>query len=142
MTEALEMTVAAQGDMRAEQLTFGEGMPGFPGQQRFSLVMQPGLEPFMTLEPTDGEGPTFVVVPPAAVLDDYDVPVDNDTAAALGIVEAEDAYMLAIVALGADAASHTVNLLGPIVVNKYTGRARQVVLVDSEYPLRHPLSSL
>ena len=84
-------------DMRAELLTFGEGMPGFPGQQRFS-VLQPGLEPFMTLEPTEA-GPTFVVVPPSAVLDDYDVPVDNDTAAALGIVEPDDAYMLAIVAV-------------------------------------------
>lgn len=136
------MTAATQGDVRAEQLTFGDGMPGFPGQQRFSLVVQPGLEPFMTLEPSDGEGPTFVVVPPSAVLDDYLVPIDSDTAAALGIVEPDDAYMLAIVALGADAAGHTVNLLGPIVVNRYTGRARQVVLVDSEYPLRHPLRGL
>ncbi len=139
MTEALEMTVAPQVEVRAEQLTFSEGMPGFPGAQRFSLVPQPGLEPFMTLEPTDGEGPTFVVVPPSAVIDDYVVPVDDDTASALGLVEADDAYMLAIVALGAGPDGHTVNLLGPIVVNKWSGRARQVVLVDSEYPLRHPL---
>jgi flagellar assembly factor FliW len=137
MTEVAVST--APSDARAEQLTFGDGMPGFPGQQRFTLVPQPGLEPFMTLEPADGEGPTFVVVPPSAVLDDYEVPVDNDTAAALGIVEPEDAYMLAIVALGTHAAGHTVNLLGPIVVNRYTGRTRQVVLVDSEYALRHRL---
>jgi flagellar assembly factor FliW len=138
MTEVAVSTASL--DVRAELLTFVDGMPGFPGQQRFSVVAQPGLEPFLTLEPADGEGPTFVVVPPSAVLDDYEVPVDNDTAAALGILEPDDAYMLAIVALGAAPDAHTVNLLGPIIVNRHTGRARQVVLVDSDYPLRHPLS--
>ncbi|BEP14241.1 flagellar assembly protein FliW [Acidothermaceae bacterium B102] len=126
-------------DVRSELLTFVDGMPGFPGRQRFAVVAQPGLEPFMTLEPTEGEGPTFVVVPPSAVVDDYEVPVDNDTAEALGILDPDDAFILAIVALGAGTDGHTVNLLGPIIVNRHTGRARQVVLVDSDYPLRHPL---
>jgi flagellar assembly factor FliW len=137
MTEAAVSTAPLEA--RAELLTFVDGMPGFPGRQQFAIVAQPGLEPFLTLEPADGVGPTFVVVPPSAVIEDYEVPVDNDTAEALGIVETDDAYMLAIVAIGAEADGHTVNLLGPIVVNRHTGRARQVVLADSDYPLRHPL---
>jgi flagellar assembly factor FliW len=139
MTEAAVST--APYEVRAETLTFVDGMPGFPGRQQFAIVAQPGLEPFLTLEPVDSAGPTFVVVPPSAVVEDYEVPVDNDTADALGITEPDDAFMLAIVAVGTSSDSHTVNLLGPIVVNRHTGRARQVVLVDSDYPLRHPLGS-
>ena len=93
----------------------------------------------MTLEPTDGEGPTFVVVPPSAVLDDYEVPVDNDTAEALGIVDPDDAFMLAIVAVGADAAATRSTCSARSWSTGTPAGARQVVLVDSEYPLRHPL---
>jgi flagellar assembly factor FliW len=138
MTEAAVSTAPLEA--RADVLTFDEGMPGFPGRQRFSIVSQPGLEPFMTLESVEAGGPSFVVVPPAAVVEDYEVPVDSDTADALGIAEPDDAFMLAIVAVGGDGGEHTVNLLGPIVVNRHSGQARQVVLVDSDYPLRHPLS--
>jgi flagellar assembly factor FliW len=137
MTEAAVST--APLDTHADVLTFDDGMPGFPGRQRFSIVSQPGLEPFLTLESIDAGGPSFVVVPPAAVIEDYEVPVDNDTAGALGIAEPDDAFMLAIVAVGGPEGGHTVNLLGPIVVNRHSGQARQVVLVDSDYPLRHPL---
>jgi flagellar assembly factor FliW len=137
MTEAAVSTAPLEA--RTELLTFIDGMPGFPGQQQFAIVALPGLEPFLTLEPADGVGPTFVVVPPSAVIEDYEVPVDNDTAEALGIREPDDAFILAIVAIGGESGGHTVNLLGPLVVNRHTGTARQVVLVDSEYPLRHPL---
>lgn len=133
------MSTAPLHAPRAELLTFDDGMPGFPGQQQFSLMAVPGLEPFLTLEPADGVGPTFVVVPPSAVLEDYEVPVDDDTALALGITDPDDAYILAIVAVGTDEGGHTVNLLGPLVVNRHSGRARQVVLFDSDYALRHPL---
>jgi flagellar assembly factor FliW len=138
MTEAAVST--APRDRGADVLTFDDGLPSFPGRQRFSIVSQPGLEPFMTLESIDAGGPSFVVVPPAAVVEDYEVPVDTDTAGALGITEPDDAFMLAIVAVGDVGGGHTVNLLGPIVVNRHSGQARQVVLVDSHYPLRHPLS--
>jgi flagellar assembly factor FliW len=138
MTEAAVTT--APMETRADVLTFVDGMPGFPGQQQFAIVAQPGLEPFMTLESLDEDGPSFVVVPPSAVIDEYEVPVDTDVAAALGITDPEDAFILSIVAVAGDGGTHTVNLLGPLVVNRVTGRARQVVLVDSSWPLEHPLA--
>ena len=76
----------------------------------------------------------------SAVVVDYAGGLDDDTAAALDLQHADDAFVLAIVAVGQDGGQHTVNLLGPVVVNRHTGAARQVVLVDSAYPLRHPLN--
>jgi flagellar assembly factor FliW len=137
MTEAAVST--APLETRAEVLTFDDGLPGFPGAQRFSIVSQPGLEPFLTLESVEEGGPSFVVVPPVAVVEDYAVPVDDDVAGALGILDPDDAFILAIVAVAGEGGTHTVNLLGPIVVNRHSGQARQVVLVDSDWPLRHPL---
>ncbi|MDX6255487.1 MAG: flagellar assembly factor FliW [Frankiales bacterium] len=125
--------------MRQTVLTFQDGIPGFPGRQRFSVVSQPGLEPFMTLESVEPDGPSFVVVPPAAVVEGYEVPVDSDTTYALGIVDPGDVLVLAIVAVAAGGGQHTVNLLGPVVANRHSGLARQVVLVDSDYRLRQPL---
>jgi flagellar assembly factor FliW len=79
------------------------------------------------------------VVPPSAVIDNYEVPVDTDTADALGITDPDDAFILAIVSVAGEGGTHTVNLLGPVIVNRVSGKARQLVLVDGNYPLQHPL---
>jgi len=63
----------------------------------------------------------------------------NEDAAALGIEDPDDAGILAIVTLPARLEEMTANLLGPIVVNVRTRRAKQVVLDDPRYHTRHRL---
>jgi flagellar assembly factor FliW len=58
----------------------------------------------------------------------------------LGLEDAADASLFCLVTVpDGDVAAATANLRAPVVVNPATHRARQVVLVDGEHPIRRPL---
>jgi flagellar assembly factor FliW len=58
----------------------------------------------------------------------------------LNLKEAEDAVVFAVVTLRDQAKESTMNLLGPIVVNRHTHEAAQVVLPSAGYSVRAPLA--
>jgi flagellar assembly factor FliW len=83
----------------------------------------------------------FVVVPPDGFVPDYAPVLGDDDVERLDLRDAEDAIVLLVVTLGARAADATVNLLGPVVVNRHTMAAAQVVLTGQDLPARRPLIS-
>jgi hypothetical protein len=62
------------------------------------------------------------------------------TAERLGLIDAEEAIVLAVVTLRDRPADATLNLLGPIVVNRHTHEAAQVVLPTTTHSVRAPLA--
>jgi flagellar assembly factor FliW len=132
----------AEADLDVPTLTFAAGIPGFPEAKQFALVWW-GEEdgPFSILTCVDDSKLEFLVVPPHSFFPDYVFELDDDTAERLSIDSIEDAIVLVIVTVGNDATEATANLLGPIVVNRHTRQAAQVVLTDGDLPLRAPLFS-
>lgn len=131
-------------DGRAERaaITFGDGLPGFPAARRFSLQRRGGDDsPFSVLQSLDDDALCFVVVPPDAFFPDYAPELEDGDAERLGLTEADDAIVLLVVSLGARAEEATANLLGPVVVNRHTLAAAQVVLRGRDLPARQPLVS-
>ncbi len=121
------------------EVTFAGGLPGFDRLRTFVIEPMPGdLAPFCRLRATDPPGVEFIVVPPGVLFPDYQVAVDEDTVERLAL-RAEDAAVLSIVTLSDDGSAPTVNLLGPIVVNRRNGSAAQVVLHGSDYQVATPL---
>ena len=82
----------------------------------------------------------FVVVPPWVFYPDYEFELDTGTAERLSLEQAEDAVVFAVVTLRDDPAESTLNLLGPIVVNRFSHEAAQVVLPSAGYSVRAPLA--
>ena len=122
------------------ELIFESGLPGFPDAHRFTLVRWGDEDsPFSIMRSLDHDGLEFVVVPPMVFFPDYEPEVDDATAERLDLERGEDAIVLAMVTLGEAAADATVNLLGPIVVNRHTNHAAQAVLASSGYDVRTPL---
>jgi len=78
------------------------------------------------------------VVNPGDVLPDYEPAITGAQADALGIQSADDAVLFVIARLADDGLG--VNLLAPIVVNRHTGAAAQVILDGQGYPVRALLS--
>jgi flagellar assembly factor FliW len=116
------------------------GLVGFPTAERFVLVEWGGDgSPFSLMRPVDGKGPEFVVVPPTMFFPDYEPEVDDDSAERLGLASADDALVLVIVTLGDTAKDATANLLGPLVMNRHTRQAAQVVLATDAWTTREPL---
>jgi flagellar assembly factor FliW len=116
------------------------GLLGFEKIKSYWLISNPEEEPFCWLQVPDEGDLAFLVVPPAAVLPDYAPDLSNDDVAYLGIESPEDAWIYNIVTIRPDGTS-SVNLKGPIVINRHTLIGKQVVLANSPYPIQHPLGA-
>jgi flagellar assembly factor FliW len=123
------------------EINFPAGLPGFPHAHRFALApWGPAGSPFLLLSSAEDPDVGFVVVPPWVFYPDYEFELDTGTAERLSLEQAEDAVVFAVVTLRDDPAESTLNLLGPIVVNRFSHEAAQVVLPSAGYSVRAPLA--
>ena len=123
------------------EITFAAGLPGFAEARRFLVEdLGPALRPFSRLRSLGG-GPeiAFTVVPPGLLYPDYTVEIVSDDQTALGIESAEDVVTLVMITPPHPPQPPTANLLGPIVVNRRTGAAAQIVQHKSDYRVAEPL---
>jgi flagellar assembly factor FliW len=119
-------------------LDFASGIPGFPNARQFELEgLAPELEPFCLMRSVEAPELSFVLVPPGALFPDYSVEIDEQHVTNLGLDSAEDAAVMVVVTLGEPP---TANLLGPVVVNRRTRAAAQVVQYQAGYRAAEPLT--
>lgn len=115
------------------------GLLGFEQIKDYVLITNPGEEPFRWLEVRNNPALAFVVVDPFVVVPDYRPNLPQPDVEFLGIQSPEDVQLLNIVTVhGPNRA--TVNLKGPIVLNRHTATGKQVVISNAgEYSVQHPL---
>ncbi len=122
------------------EIEFSAGLPGFPDARRFRLEdLGPNLRPFSRLRYLGEPEISFTVVSPGLLFPDYAVEIDDDDQAALGIEGPEDVVILTMITVPQPPQPPTANLLGPIVVNRRTGAAAQIVQHRSNYRVAEPL---
>ena len=123
------------------EIRFAAGLPGFPHVHVFQLKpWGPPGSPYLLLTSIDDPDVGFVVVPPWVFYPDYEFDLDEPTAERLSLRDAEDAIVLAVVTLRDRPEEATLNLLGPIVVNRLSHEAAQVVLPTTSHSVRAPLA--
>lgn len=92
---------------------------------------------------SEGEGAAleFVVAEPAALVESYQVALRDEDVESLRISQPSDALFLNIVSVHSLDPQHiTVNLVGPIVVNRSTLIGQQVIIENStEFSVEHVL---
>lgn len=113
-------------------------LPGFPGLSTFRLVAITEASPVFRLVSLEEPAIEFAVAASEVFFPDYEVEVDDDTAGRLGISTADDAVVLVVLNLSGGAAAATANLRGPIVANRHSGAAEQLVL-EGDHDVRRPL---
>jgi flagellar assembly factor FliW len=134
------VTADDDGVVDGAVLDFGGGIPGFPASRHFKLeTLAPELQPFCVMRSLDETGISFVLVAPGVLFPDYTIEIDEQHVAHLELESADDAMTFTIVTLGHPP---TANLLGPIVVNRRTRAAAQVVQYQSSYRAAEPLAPL
>jgi flagellar assembly factor FliW len=115
------------------------GLLGFEGIKQFVLLSDPEAAPFSWLQVLDDPGLAFVVVSPLELLPDYHPDISADDVAFLKIQAPEDVLLYVIVTLHG-AGQATLNLKGPVVINRQTLVGKQVILANAAaYSVRHPL---
>lgn len=115
------------------------GLLGFEHLKSFALLTEPGEEPFSWLQVVNDSDLAFIVISPFLVLPEYQPDITQEDAEFLGIESPDDAVIYNIVTLRPGGKA-TVNLKGPIVLNRYTLRGKQIVLRNAgDYSVHHPL---
>ncbi len=120
-------------------LTFEDGIPGFPRSRRFVLVEVAEDSAFQLLRSVDEPDVALVVTVPWLFFPDYAPELSELERTSLGIERSEDAIVFCSVTLDPDHDTVYLNLLAPFVVNATTRRGRQIILLDSGYPVRAPV---
>jgi flagellar assembly factor FliW len=88
----------------------------------------------------DRPGLEFIVVSPGVLFDDYVIEIADADAVALGLEVASEVEVIVIVTAGRSPVP-TVNLLGPIVINRRTAKAAQLVLQEERYGVAVPVDA-
>ena len=109
-------------------------MPGFPAHRQFALVRL--NEQGLLYAFTSVEDPSlrFLVAPPEPFFPDYAPEINNEVFAALNTKDPD--RLLVMVVITAGQTETTANLLAPIIVDRDSRRAMQVVLQGTNLPVR------
>jgi flagellar assembly factor FliW len=114
--------------------------PGLEPLDAFDLDPVAGADGLYTLASIERPEIRLFTIDAERHLPGYSPELPDDRAAELGIAEAADALLLVVVT--PSPAGSTVNLLAPVIVNRATGSALQLVLDDDAFPVRAELAAL
>jgi flagellar assembly factor FliW len=129
-------------DIQADQTWhFPKGIPGFEDENEFVLLPIEGNEAFQVLQSIKTSTTAFIVASPYTLIDDYSFDVDEPTVDLLNIKNEQDIFVLSVISIKEPFESSTINLQAPLIFQTTTRKARQMILNDNRFSLRHPIST-
>jgi flagellar assembly factor FliW len=115
------------------------GLLGFERVKNYVLLTRPEEDPFLWLQMVGDAKQAFLVVAPHFILADYSPDLSDLDVAFLELNDPSEAFVLNIVTMRGNGQA-TVNLKGPIVINRRTLVGKQIIPVNAaQYAIRHPL---
>jgi flagellar assembly factor FliW len=116
-----------------------DGMIGF-AERRFILLSPDNIGRFFWFQSVDNPALAFVVTDPTAFVPGYEVTLTPDEYDRLKLdPESAEVILMAVTTISHEARNITINLQGPIVVNPVKMMAKQIVLENGKYGIKHPL---
>ena len=136
--ETLELETPATTP--GNQVRLPMGLLGFEQIKDYVLLANPAEDPFAWLQVESNVSLAFVVVDPFRVMPGYLPEIPQADVEFLGLEQPADALLLNIVTVhGPNRA--TINLKGPIVINRNTHIGKQVIIANaSQFSVAHPLT--
>jgi flagellar assembly factor FliW len=115
------------------------GLLGLEQFKRLSLLSNPEQAPFLWLQVLDEPKPAFLVISPFVVLPGYQPDIAEEDIRFLGLKHPDDGLIFNIVTVHSPQRA-TVNLKGPVLVNRLSLLAKQVIPVNAaQFSAVHPL---
>jgi flagellar assembly factor FliW len=117
---------------------FEEGLIGFGKLRNYVLLSLKPESPFRWLQSIDEPAVAFLVTDPNAFVSDYDPLIDDTQAQRLNLGEDTPRLLLTTATVPKGHPENmTLNMAAPIVINALTRRAKQLVLDDHAYTIKH-----
>jgi flagellar assembly factor FliW len=117
------------------------GLFGFESIKKYVLLSDPEDAPFRWLQVLDDPHLAFLVLSPFEVLPDYQMELSDEDVEFLKLNSPKEVLVYNIVTLHSGGKA-TINLKGPIVLNRMTLVGKQVVLGNAaSYSIQHPIAT-
>ena len=118
-------------------ITMARPLLGFEKLKSFCMIESDDMAPFLWLQSTEEPEVAFIIVNPRLFYPDYKIEVNRAEVAELCIGDVQKVETYVIVTIPAEPTKISVNLQGPVLVNTDNNLARQLVMVNSEYGIKH-----
>lgn len=127
--------------MMNNQIHLPDGLIGLSDVKNLEIIYDQEQWPLMWLRDIGSEEYAFLVINPQGLIPDYTVELSDVDVEYLDIRSSREILMLNIITVNFERPQPiTVNLVGPIVINRRTGLARQIIIENyQEYSTYHPL---
>ncbi|MBN1903849.1 MAG: flagellar assembly protein FliW [Deltaproteobacteria bacterium] len=132
------------GDIEIDKgrvIQFTEGLIGFPDEREYIVMEHRSDSPFMWLQAVGNPDLAFVIMNPFQVFPEYLKDISQEEENALKPDNNETVMIFAIVTIpNGKPEESTLNLMGPVVIDPVTNKGKQIILANSGYSHRHPIT--
>ena len=119
---------------------FVEPIIGYENLKKYVLVEHAENSAFKWLQSIEDESLAFPVSTPAYFDIDYQFEIPTDVAEKINLSSVESLISLNIVTIPqGKPRNSTINLLAPIIINATNKKGMQLILSNSNYPVKQPL---
>jgi flagellar assembly factor FliW len=135
----VKVRTKAYGTIEVEErqkIVFPQGLFGFEDLRDY-VLLDAERQPFYWLQSVEKEQVAFVLINPFLIRPDYELSIGNEELVDIGIDTPEKALVFAIVTIPAEGGPMTVNLQGPLTINRDTREGKQAILNDSRWKTKH-----
>lgn len=120
-------------------ISFREGILGFEDIHEYKLYHEDDENIIWSLQAAESDTPSFIVVDPYTVCPDYRPELTKDDLGYFGETDTANLCFLVIAVIKSETEDSVVNLKAPIVIDINTKQAKQIILDNSQYPIRYKL---
>lgn len=136
MEKAAQTIPVPENDQRII-IRFEEGLYGFEDIRDYVLLQEDDSQMIWTMKAAYGPCPAFIAINPFLLMKDYKPRLTEEDFRRLGNPAEEDLCFLAIAVIRRNLRDSTVNLKSPVVINARTRTGRQIIMEDTDYPVRY-----
>lgn len=129
-----------QNELHLEGIYFPAGLEGLPEWQNFKLEQNQEMAPAALLHCLDIAGLSYIVADPRNWFPSYQIQLTPEDTKDLKVNGQDSLLILSIINVESEPFSVTANLLAPLVINPFEKVGKQIVLQNSPYQARQPIS--
>ncbi len=120
-----------------QKVHFQSGLFGFENLKEY-VLLDAERQPFFWLQSIDVEKAAFILIDPFLFRPDYELTIDDEDLQEIGIADPAKALIFSIVTIPSDGPM-TANLQGPVIINRENREAKQAVLTDPRWKIKHDI---
>jgi flagellar assembly factor FliW len=115
------------------------GILGFSNLTRYCLIDAGDETLILWLQSLDDPHVAFAVLEPKIFKPDYIVKLSANELKELGVEKVSKSAVFSILTIPSDVTQMSANIKAPVVINLEKQIARQVILQENDYSLKHPM---